>query len=87
MGLWLDTLVTALFPLELEKQMKIENLFVTWQQRSAQSNMPISVSAAWAGGGLGFLTACWEHQQRGALQLQAGCIVGTVLGSAAVVSA
>ncbi|CAN9500871.1 unnamed protein product [Ophioblennius macclurei] len=28
---------------ELEKQMKIENLFVTWQQRSAQSNMPISV--------------------------------------------
>ncbi|XP_035380425.1 KICSTOR complex protein SZT2 isoform X2 [Electrophorus electricus] len=29
---------------ELEKQMKIENLFVTWQQRSAQSNMPISVA-------------------------------------------
>ncbi|XP_045905666.1 KICSTOR complex protein SZT2 isoform X11 [Micropterus dolomieu] len=29
---------------ELEKQMKIENLFVTWQQRSAQSNMPISGS-------------------------------------------
>lgn len=29
--------------------MKIENLFVTWQQRSAQSNMPISVSAAQAG--------------------------------------
>ncbi|KAM6921196.1 KICSTOR complex protein SZT2 [Xenentodon cancila] len=27
---------------EMEKQMKIENLFVTWQQRSAQSNMPIS---------------------------------------------
>lgn len=27
--------------------MKIENLFVTWQQRSAQSNMPISVSADW----------------------------------------
>ncbi|XP_049584680.1 KICSTOR complex protein SZT2 isoform X10 [Syngnathus scovelli] len=27
---------------ELEKQMKIENLFVTWQQRSAQSNMPIA---------------------------------------------
>ncbi|KAK0136089.1 KICSTOR complex protein SZT2 [Merluccius polli] len=26
----------------MEKQMKIENLFVTWQQRSAQSNMPIS---------------------------------------------
>lgn len=25
--------------------MKIENLFVTWQQRSAQSNMPISVSS------------------------------------------
>ncbi|XP_075472186.1 KICSTOR complex protein SZT2 isoform X4 [Ascaphus truei] len=29
---------------EVEKQLKIENLFVTWQQRSAQSNMPISVS-------------------------------------------
>uniref|UniRef100_A0AAR2L548 SZT2 subunit of KICSTOR complex n=1 Tax=Pygocentrus nattereri TaxID=42514 RepID=A0AAR2L548_PYGNA len=29
---------------ELEKQLKIENLFVTWQQRSAQSNMPISVA-------------------------------------------
>ncbi|KAG9341531.1 hypothetical protein JZ751_019036 [Albula glossodonta] len=29
---------------EMEKQMKIENLFVTWQQRSAQSNMPITVS-------------------------------------------
>ncbi|XP_077190209.1 KICSTOR complex protein SZT2 isoform X6 [Paroedura picta] len=29
---------------ELEKQMKIENLFVTWQQRSAQSNMPISIA-------------------------------------------
>uniref|UniRef100_A0A8C3T1F6 SZT2 subunit of KICSTOR complex n=1 Tax=Chelydra serpentina TaxID=8475 RepID=A0A8C3T1F6_CHESE len=29
---------------ELEKQMKIENLFVTWQQRSAQSNMPIGVN-------------------------------------------
>ncbi|XP_060723793.1 KICSTOR complex protein SZT2 isoform X5 [Tachysurus vachellii] len=29
---------------ELEKQMKIENLFVTWQQRSAQSNMPISAT-------------------------------------------
>ncbi|XP_071387127.1 KICSTOR complex protein SZT2 [Centroberyx affinis] len=29
---------------EMEKQMKIENLFVTWQQRSAQSNMPISVA-------------------------------------------
>uniref|UniRef100_A0A3Q3A3B7 SZT2 subunit of KICSTOR complex n=1 Tax=Kryptolebias marmoratus TaxID=37003 RepID=A0A3Q3A3B7_KRYMA len=27
---------------EMEKQMKTENLFVTWQQRSAQSNMPIS---------------------------------------------
>ncbi|KAK5869415.1 hypothetical protein PBY51_024133 [Eleginops maclovinus] len=27
---------------DVEKQMKIENLFVTWQQRSAQSNMPIS---------------------------------------------
>lgn len=42
--------------------MKIENLFVTWQQRSAQSNMPISVSAAQAGGRLGLLTAHWEHQ-------------------------
>nr|XP_043900372.1 KICSTOR complex protein SZT2 isoform X3 [Solea senegalensis] len=29
---------------EMEKQMKIENLFVTWQQRSAQSNMPISAA-------------------------------------------
>ncbi|TRZ02061.1 hypothetical protein DNTS_016329 [Danionella cerebrum] len=29
---------------ELERQVKIENLFVTWQQRSAQSNMPISVA-------------------------------------------
>ncbi|XP_077389391.1 SZT2 subunit of KICSTOR complex isoform X4 [Festucalex cinctus] len=29
---------------ELEKQMKIENLFVTWQQRSAQSNMPIAMA-------------------------------------------
>ncbi|KAG7488258.1 hypothetical protein MATL_G00032180 [Megalops atlanticus] len=29
---------------EMEKQMKIENLFVTWQQRSAQSNMPITVA-------------------------------------------
>ncbi|KAM5148148.1 LOW QUALITY PROTEIN: KICSTOR complex protein SZT2 [Mantella aurantiaca] len=29
---------------EVEKQMKIENLFVTWQQRSAQSNMPISAA-------------------------------------------
>ncbi|KAM9384552.1 KICSTOR complex protein SZT2 isoform 2-T2 [Pholidichthys leucotaenia] len=29
---------------ELEKQMKMENLFVTWQQRSAQSNMPISAT-------------------------------------------
>ncbi|KAL7985176.1 hypothetical protein Chor_003746 [Crotalus horridus] len=29
---------------ELEKQMKIENLFVTWQQRSAQSNMPITLA-------------------------------------------
>ncbi|XP_060686536.1 KICSTOR complex protein SZT2 [Hemiscyllium ocellatum] len=28
---------------EMEKQMKIENLFVTWQQRSAQSNMPITL--------------------------------------------
>ncbi|XP_013978621.2 KICSTOR complex protein SZT2 isoform X3 [Salmo salar] len=27
---------------EMEKQMKIEKLFVTWQQRSAQSNMPTS---------------------------------------------
>lgn len=58
--------VVVIFPLELEKQMKIENLFVTWQQRSAQSNMPISVSAAWAGGQvgsrLGFCTARWKHQ-------------------------
>ncbi|XP_043941348.1 KICSTOR complex protein SZT2 isoform X2 [Protopterus annectens] len=29
---------------EMEKQLKIENLFVTWQQRSAQSNMPITVA-------------------------------------------
>ncbi|XP_075037796.1 KICSTOR complex protein SZT2 isoform X2 [Mixophyes fleayi] len=29
---------------EMEKQLKIENLFVTWQQRSAQSNMPISAA-------------------------------------------
>ncbi|XP_067324031.1 KICSTOR complex protein SZT2 isoform X1 [Anolis sagrei] len=29
---------------ELEKQMKIENLFMTWQQRSAQSNVPISLA-------------------------------------------
>ncbi|XP_017949036.2 KICSTOR complex protein SZT2 isoform X4 [Xenopus tropicalis] len=29
---------------EVEKQVKIENLFVTWQQRSAQSNMPISAA-------------------------------------------
>ncbi|KAG8431965.1 hypothetical protein GDO86_018743 [Hymenochirus boettgeri] len=29
---------------EMEKQVKIENLFVTWQQRSAQSNMPISAA-------------------------------------------
>uniref|UniRef100_A0A3B3D587 SZT2 subunit of KICSTOR complex n=1 Tax=Oryzias melastigma TaxID=30732 RepID=A0A3B3D587_ORYME len=29
---------------EMERQMKIENLFVTWQQRSAQSNMPISAT-------------------------------------------
>jgi len=34
---------------EMEKQMKIENLFVTWQQRSAQSNMPISVSTITSG--------------------------------------
>ena len=42
----LDTecIVLVFVPTELEKQMKIENLFVTWQQRSAQSNMPISVS-------------------------------------------
>lgn len=31
--------------LELERQMKMENLFVTWQQRSAPASMPISVSA------------------------------------------
>ncbi|KAI7807837.1 KICSTOR complex protein SZT2 isoform X9 [Triplophysa rosa] len=29
---------------ELERQVKIEHLFVTWQQRSAQSNLPISVA-------------------------------------------
>nr|XP_014351126.1 PREDICTED: protein SZT2 [Latimeria chalumnae] len=29
---------------EMEKQLKIENLFVTWQQRSAESNMPITVA-------------------------------------------
>lgn len=29
---------------ELERQMKMENLFVTWQQRSAPASMPISVS-------------------------------------------
>ncbi|XP_032809002.2 KICSTOR complex protein SZT2 isoform X1 [Petromyzon marinus] len=29
---------------EIEAQCKIENLFITWQQRSAQSNMPITVS-------------------------------------------
>ncbi|XP_078515442.1 KICSTOR complex protein SZT2 isoform X2 [Lissotriton helveticus] len=29
---------------EVEKQLKIENLFVTWQQRSAQSNMPITTA-------------------------------------------
>lgn len=87
MGLWLDALVTALFPPELEKQMKIENLFVTWQQRSAQSNMPISVSAAWAGDGLGLVTAHWEVQQRGALEHRAGCVLEMVLGSGAVLSA
>lgn len=59
LGLWLDTLVAALFPPELEKQMKIENLFVTWQQRSAQSNMPISVSAARSGGRLGPEQGVW----------------------------
>lgn len=32
-------------PLELERQMKMENLFVTWQQRSAPASMPISVSS------------------------------------------
>lgn len=35
----------SLQPLELERQMKMENLFVTWQQRSAPASMPISVSA------------------------------------------
>ncbi|MGH0160650.1 UNVERIFIED_CONTAM: hypothetical protein FKN15_046870 [Acipenser sinensis] len=29
---------------EMEKQLKIEHLFVTWQQRSAQSNMPITAA-------------------------------------------
>lgn len=38
------TIPTWFLLTEMEKQMKIENLFVTWQQRSAQSNMPISVS-------------------------------------------
>lgn len=32
-------------PPELERQMKMENLFVTWQQRSAPASMPISVSS------------------------------------------
>nr|XP_015210685.1 PREDICTED: protein SZT2 isoform X4 [Lepisosteus oculatus] len=36
--------VKAMERREMEKQMKIENLFVTWQQRSAQSNMPITVA-------------------------------------------
>lgn len=72
MGLWLDGLVTALFPSELEKQMKIENLFVTWQQRSAQSNMPISVSAAWAGGGLGLLTPPAEGSTAALSRLYSG---------------
>lgn len=44
--LWLRIPWLLLSLSELEKQMKIENLFVTWQQRSAQSNMPIGVSAA-----------------------------------------
>lgn len=91
LGLWLDTLVAALFPPELEKQMKIENLFVTWQQRSAQSNMPISVSAARVGGwqagpsysALGAPACLW---QRGAVELRAGCTPGMVFGSGAVLS-
>lgn len=45
---------------EMEKQMKIENLFVTWQQRSAQSNMPISVSTI-ASGFSGLLTHSLTH--------------------------
>lgn len=54
----------SIFPFpELEKQMKIENLFVTWQQRSAQSNMPISVSASWGGGRLKGLDGLWGQQQ------------------------
>lgn len=74
-----DTLVAAFFPPELEKQMKIENLFVTWQQRSAQSNMPISVSAAQAGGWQAgpsdsALVAPGCLWQRGALKLRAGCM-------------
>jgi len=61
--------------------MKIENLFVTWQQRSAQSNMPISVSAAQAGGrqagpSYSALGAPASLRQRGALELRAGCMSG-----------
>lgn len=41
----------SLQPLELERQMKMENLFVTWQQRSAPASMPISVSAPPASSG------------------------------------
>lgn len=91
LGLWLDTPMAVLFPPELEKQMKIENLFVTWQQRSAQSNMPISVSAAWAGGQQsGLLYSTLETPaspgQREALELR-GCMAGMVFGSEAVLSA
>lgn len=92
MGLWIDTLVAAFFPPELEKQMKIENLFVTWQQRSAQSNMPISVSATQVGGwqagpSYSALVAPASLWQRGALELRAGCMLGMVFGSGAVHSA
>lgn len=64
--------------------MKIENLFVTWQQRSAQSNMPISVSAAgrWgqqAGPFCSALVAQASLWQGGALELRARCVLGMVL--------
>lgn len=41
---WGATTNKHLKPSELERQMKMENLFVTWQQRSAPASMPISVS-------------------------------------------
>lgn len=40
----LGAATNASTPTELERQMKMENLFVTWQQRSAPASMPISVS-------------------------------------------